>query len=301
MIGRSARGQRHRRERHAQREHRLDAFARDQRVARGSKADGMAEHRAHCPARGFERGLRRAIARKPGAMDRSDRTRVVSDRGEQRGPLIARSVVAVPVPAVRKITQRREVPGTAQASRHEIRLGESASQWPAALEQAPCPDRRGSPFALTWRCRFGRWRRKGEKASGLVEHFAKAAQRPVCGDEVEQVAMFAGGCIDPFACGAACRGARLQSHVEASPRRTGDVADHPVTPLAATLGQIVATNLLGARAQPLGDVACLMGNTGHVRPPSGRRFVQSGNARRVCRRSTRHRRPEERTAAASKR
>ena len=80
---------------------------------------------------------------------------------------------------------------------------------------------------------------------GLVEGFAKAVKIPIERDEVEKIAMLAGGGIGPFA-GRALTGVRsAQPDEETAARRVPRIADDPVVALPPTVREIVAAHRLG--------------------------------------------------------
>jgi hypothetical protein len=58
--------------------------------------------------------------------------------------------------------------------------------------------------------------RQGEEGSRLVHGVAKAVQIAVAGDEVEEIAVLAGGGVGPFAGGAGTIIGTLQPHIEAA-------------------------------------------------------------------------------------
>ena len=69
-------------------------------------------------------------------------------------------------------------------------------------------------------------------------------------DNVEQVAMIAGGSIGPFTGWAFL--AIDQTDLETAPRCVVDIADQPVTPLPAPVRQIAAAYRLGLLAKAAG-------------------------------------------------
>ena len=75
VVGRERGSHRHGRQRTAQRQHRLDAFADSEDVVGRAEADGMAEETAHGPSRRVDRRLAEAVRRKPGAMRAGDARR----------------------------------------------------------------------------------------------------------------------------------------------------------------------------------------------------------------------------------
>ncbi len=72
-------------------------------------------------------------------------------------------------------------------------------------------------------------------------------------NEVDEIAMFAGRCIDPVADPPAF--CFEQADVEAAPGRTCHIADHPVPPLAATCGEVMAADGLNILCEPLRQFA----------------------------------------------
>ena len=99
----------------------------------------------------------------------------------------------------------------------------------------------------------GRWR-QGEKPFGLGDGLAKPGVALVQADEVEQVAMFAGRGVDPVA-DPPTPGFE-QADIETAPRRSGNVAHHPVAPLAAPFGKVMTADGLNILCEPLRQVRC---------------------------------------------
>ena len=96
--------------------------------------------------------------------------------------------------------------------------------------------------------------RQAEKGSRLVEGVAQAIEATIERDEVEEITMFAGGGVGPFAGGALAAVGSAQADEQAATRRVGDVADQPVAAFAMPVGEIVAANRLGIARETVGQV-----------------------------------------------
>src|SRR3546814_8991922 len=98
-------------------------------------------------------------------------------------------------------------------------------------------------------------------------------------DDVEQVAMFAGGGVGPFTRRAASVLRSCKTDIEAAPRRVAGVADQPITALAMPLRQIVTAHRLGLIAETVCEITGLIRQTDHhaaARSPTrwiGQRFI----------------------------
>src|SRR5579871_4972905 len=102
------------------------------------------------------------------------------------------------------------------------------------------------------RYRVGPW--QAEERPRFIERVAQAIEAPVEGDEVEQIAMFAGGGVGPFAGGAFAAVGTAQTHEEAAAGRVGDIADQPVTALAMAVGEVVAAHRLGITRETMSQI-----------------------------------------------
>jgi hypothetical protein len=108
----------------------------------------------------------------------------------------------------------------------------SAATW----QRAAVPLRAIRPARDFGRLRSGRLRfgmRQAEKAPGLLGDVGLKSIRPrAFADDVEQIAMLAGGGVGPFA-RRALAGESVQPHEHRAARRVADIADLPVIALAA--------------------------------------------------------------------
>ncbi len=64
----------------------------------------------------------------------------------------------------------------------------------------------------------------------------------VAGDQIEEIAVLAGGGVGPLACGASAGLGAVQANVEAAPRRVLDITDEPVSALPAPVREIMAAD-----------------------------------------------------------
>ena len=69
--------------------------------------------------------------------------------------------------------------------------------------------------------------RQAEESSGLVEGVTQAIEATIERDQVEKIAMFAGGGIGPFAGGTPAAVRTAQPDKEAAAPRVGDITDQP--------------------------------------------------------------------------
>ena len=102
--------------------------------------------------------------------------------------------------------------------------------------------------AILWRC----WSRQAQEGACLVERVAQV-QTPVERDQVEQIAMFAGGGVGPFAGRALAGVGTVQTHEQAAARRVPHVADEPVAAFAPAVREIVAAHRLGIARETAGQ------------------------------------------------
>ena len=89
----------------------------------------------------------------------------------------------------------------------------------------------------------------GEEGARLGEGGAERARAGGDADEVEEVAVLAGGGVGPLAGDAG----RREADEEGAPPGAADVAGGPVSAVLAAVGEIAPADLLGARAEGGGD------------------------------------------------
>src|SRR3984893_2726424 len=87
--------------------------------------------------------------------------------------------------------------------------------------------------------------RQGEKGTRFVHNLTEAMEIAVAGDEIEEIAMLAGGGIGPFAGGAGAVIAALQADIKAAARRVHRVAGDPVAARAGAVREVMAAHGLG--------------------------------------------------------
>ena len=96
---------------------------------------------------------------------------------------------------------------------------------------------------------------------------------PAAADQVQQIAVFAGRGIAPFAGGAGSTVGTGEPHIKAAPRRVVGIAGDPVTAASASVRQIMAAHRLGlAReaARQLADPGLPHGTSPWAKGPRGR-------------------------------
>jgi len=104
---------------------------------------------------------------------------------------------------------------------------------------------RGSAWRGRCSAAIGRWAWQGEKATRLVHGVAKMLQIAAARDQVEKIAMLAGGGVGPFAGSARTVISTPQTYIEAAARRVHRVAGDPVAARPAPVGEIMAAHGLG--------------------------------------------------------
>jgi hypothetical protein len=88
-------------------------------------------------------------------------------------------------------------------------------------------------------------------------------QPPVQGDEVEEIAMLAGGGVSPFAGGALSAVRSCEANEQAAAWRVGNVADDPVATPAAAVGEVAAAHRLGITRETARQVGSLRRHVAH--------------------------------------
>ena len=121
----------------AQRQHRLDALADREGVARRAEADGMAEEIAHRAARRLDRRLAEPVRREPGAVRPGDGAGEIGDGGDHRRPGLDRRTVVRAVVAPWMKPQRARIVNGPDAATAEIRLDERPADRPRHGDQPP--------------------------------------------------------------------------------------------------------------------------------------------------------------------
>ena len=120
-------------------------------------------------------------------------------------------------------------------------------------------------------------------------------------DQVEQITMFAGGGVGPFAGGALAAVRPAQPDEQAAARRVGDVADQPVAAFAMAVGEIVAAHRLGIARETVGQVGGVRRHGDRLTPPPDPRCGRAGSVPSTHREWRDHSHRSARTGAASTR
>jgi hypothetical protein len=151
-----------------------------------------------------------------------------------------RAVIAVGVKAERSI-------GTKLGDRPSAQIfgSKRAEERLCRCQQTPSRLRRSG--RRLWRSRIsghlGR-RRQAQESTRLIQRLAKPRMAAARGDDVEEIAMIAGRGIGPFSRRPTVS-ARAEPHIETSPGRVSNVANHPVMAFSAAVGEIAAAHSLG--------------------------------------------------------
>ncbi|HEX3417881.1 MAG TPA: hypothetical protein VHT21_15965 [Stellaceae bacterium] len=155
---------------------------------------GIAEQMAHGPPRIGKRRLGWTVPIEPGAQDAGDRAVMRGGGGEQGGPLFERSILDFAVIDRRVVAQGRPVEACGDAARTQIGFGRGAGDGTAGAEKAAGRFRRCRRCGRRAAAGGGRMR-QDQKAAGLGDRLAETRQIAVKSDQVEQIAVLAGGGI----------------------------------------------------------------------------------------------------------
>jgi hypothetical protein len=123
---------------------------------------------------------------------------------------------------------------------------------------------------------FGPW--QVQKASGFVGNVVEIGEAAGRADYVEQVAVFAGCCIRPFAGCALASLRTFQAHEHRASGRVLHVPDQPVAAFTATVRKIAAAHGLGLARETVRQFACISGH-GHSARHAGALLGQYGRER----------------------
>ena len=108
---------------------------------------------------------------------------------------------------------------------------------------------------MVWR-RVGSW--QAEKAPCFIGDIGEIDEAGAFADDVEQIAMFAGRRVRPFACRTLAGFRPVQSDEEGATWRIADIADQPVAAFSPAVGEVVATHRLGIARETVRQIGCLM-------------------------------------------
>jgi hypothetical protein len=89
----------------------------------------------------------------------------------------------------------------------------------------------------------------------------ECVEAPAAGDDVQEVAMLAGGEVDPLTCRAFTGVSAFEAHRKAASRGIFGIADAPGVALATPIGEIGATNGFGVVRQATREIG---GTVGHA-------------------------------------
>ena len=119
-----------------------------------------------------------------------------------------------------------------------------------------------------------------EELSRFGSYVAKIDEAATLADDIEQIAVLAGGGIGPFAGDAFAGRVTSQAHEHRAAGGVPDIADLPVISNPPPVGEIVTAHRLGFPRQTMGQLCCI---AGHVTPPPDRRCVRADSAPALCR------------------
>ncbi len=108
---------------------------------------------------------------------------------------------------------------------------------------------------MVWR-RVRSW--QAEKAPCFIDDVGEIGEAAAFADDVEQIAMFAGRRVDPFASGALARRRPLQPDEEGAPWRIVDVTNQPIAALPSAAGEVAAAHRLSIARETVRQVGGLM-------------------------------------------
>jgi hypothetical protein len=105
-----------------------------------------------------------------------------------------------------------------------------------------------------------RWVRswQAEKAPCFIGDVGEFGEVTAFADNVEQIAMFAGRRVGPFASGALAGFRSSEPDEEGAPRRVTDVANQPVAAFSPAVGEVVAAHRLGIAREMERQIGGLM-------------------------------------------
>ena len=234
----------------------------------------------------------------PGAMRSGDPAAKIGDRGDQGRPGLGRAVLVGAIVAARMEAQRVACSHGDDATTAQVGFRKRARDRPGhGIETARRlgrTTRRGKAI-LPWD-----WvRRQGKERARLLEGIAQPVETAAERDEVEKVAMLAGGGVGPLAGGALAMVRSAQADKQAAAAGVGDIADQPVAALPMAVGEIVTAHRLGVAREAAGQVRGVRRH-GCLLTPPGRRPGRSGSVPSVQRGSRDRRRRSARTDGASR-
>ena len=108
---------------------------------------------------------------------------------------------------------------------------------------------------MLWR-RVGSW--QAEKAPCFVGDVGEFGQAAAFADDVEQIAMFPGRRIRPFAGRTVARFGSSQPDEEGAPWCVADIAYQPVAAFSPAVGEVVAADRLGITRETVRQIGGLM-------------------------------------------
>jgi hypothetical protein len=189
-----------------------------------------------------------AVGIEPGPVRAGEAAVEIGDGGDHGGPGLGLGMLVRPVVAARVEAQRTGSVQSRNAAPAEIRLGERAVDRPRHGKQPPRGFRRTRRGRLNGATTFARLRlgmRQAEEGACLPRDVREIHEAAGLADDVEQIAVLAGGGVGPLA-GRALAALRAdEAHEHRAAGRVAYVAHHPVAALAVAVGQVVATHRLG--------------------------------------------------------
>ena len=108
---------------------------------------------------------------------------------------------------------------------------------------------------MVWR-RVRSW--QAEKAPCFIDDVGEIGEAAAFADDVEQIAMFAGRRVCPFASGALAGLRPVQPYEKRAPRRVTDIANQPVAAFSSAVGEVVAAHRLGIARETVRQIGGLM-------------------------------------------
>ena len=108
---------------------------------------------------------------------------------------------------------------------------------------------------MVWR-RLRTW--QAEKAQCFIGDFGEFGEAAAFADDIEQIAMFAGRRVGPFACRTLARLRSSQPDEEGAPWCVADIPDQPVAAFPPAVGEVVAAHRLGIARETVRQIGGLM-------------------------------------------
>ena len=195
----------------------------------------------------FDSRLVLTVRCKPRAMHALQDPCPIGDRGDHRRSGHRLGLALIPMPALWVEAQGRARHRLGDAPGAQVDLGQRTRQRQRGRKQARCRRGRargGFSAARGIGIRENRLRTAKMRA-GLGQKIGKAGDPRAFANDVEEITMFAGRAVGPFAPRTRSRGWAGQPDKQRPPRIVLQITDHPVGAFPPPGGKIMAANAFG--------------------------------------------------------